>query len=106
MHETKTKKISFLENRFFFSGRKRFRYVNIDAQLITELARQNTMLDTSDNLVGDNINAGLLSDNDLSHGNINMDTKAKSNLDENITDKDNMNELCKDDLGITIENLF
>ena len=56
-------------------------------------------MDISNNLVGDNAESGLLSNNNAVDGNTNMDTKAKSNPDNNMTSKDD-NDFCKDNFII------
>lgn len=72
---------------------------------MTELACQKIFLDIFDNLVSNNINANLLSDNNFVNGNINIDTKIKSNLDENMTAKHNK-DFCENDSVTNIEELF
>lgn len=69
------------------------------------VACQKALSDTSNNLVGDTANAGLLGYDDYADGNIDMDVKAKSNPDKNMTGKNDDN-LCKDDSVINIEELF
>lgn len=69
------------------------------------LACQKTFSNTFNNLVGDNTKSGLLGNNNIIDINIDIDSKVKSNLDDNITCKNN-NDFCKDDSIINIENLF
>ena len=69
------------------------------------LVCQKTFLDTSNNLLGDNAESGLLGDNNAVDDNIDMDTKAKLNLDYNMTSKNDKN-FCKNDPMINIEDLF
>lgn len=69
------------------------------------MAYQKIFLDTFDNLVSNNFDANLLNDNNFANGNINIDTKIKSNLDENMTAKHN-NDFCKNDSVTNIEELF
>lgn len=69
------------------------------------LARQKTFSNTFNNSIGDTTDAGLLSDNNYTNGNIDMDAKAKSNLDENMTSKDD-DDFCKKNFKINIEKLF
>ena len=72
------------------------------------------MLKYSDNLIEKSVNNNLLSDDLLSddllngnifiyiHSNINIDTKAKSNLGKDMIN----NNLLEKNFGINIENLF
>lgn len=69
------------------------------------LACWKTFLDTSNNLLGDNAESDLLSDNNAIDSNVNMDIEAKSNPDNNITGK-NYEDFCKNDSMINIEVLF
>lgn len=69
------------------------------------LTRQKRFLDTFDDLLDDNAESGLIGDNNVVDGNVNIDIKVKSNPNDNMTGKDNEN-FCKNDLIINIEDLF
>ena len=56
-------------------------------------------------MLDDNDKSGLLNDDNAIDGDVNMDIEAKSNLNDNMTDKYNEN-FCKNDLMINIEDLF
>lgn len=92
---------------------------NLDISILTttwqqKLAYQKSMLKYSDNLIEKSVNNNLLSDDLLSddllngnifiyiHSNINIDTKAKSNLGKDMIN----NNLLEKNFGINIENLF
>lgn len=67
---------------------------------------QKILLDTFDALVDNTANAGWSNDDNLTNSNIDMDTKIKSNFDENIIGKNNNDNFCKNDLVIDIKELF
>ena len=69
------------------------------------LACQKTFSDISNNLLDDNTKSGLLGDDNAIDGDVDMDTKAKSNLDDNKTGK-NDKDFYKNDPIINIEDLF
>lgn len=69
------------------------------------MACQKAFLNTFDNSVSDIADAGLLSDDNYIDDNVDMDTKAKSNLDENMTSK-NDDDLCKNNPVTNIKELF
>ncbi|MCJ1348829.1 hypothetical protein MMC31_007062 [Peltigera leucophlebia] len=77
--------------------------LTIDRQ--QSLARRQTFSDTSDDLEGDNAKSGLLGDDNAVDGDVDIDTKAKSNPDDNMTGKDD-DDFREDDPIINIENLF
>ena len=69
------------------------------------LARRKIFSDTSNNLIGNNAESGSLSDDNSVDGNVDIDTEMKSNLDDNMTGK-NDDDFCKDDLIFNIKDLF
>lgn len=69
------------------------------------LVCQKTLSDISNNLVNNIVNIGLLSNNNYVDNNVDIDAKAKSNLDENMTGNNN-NDLFKKHSMINIEKLF
>ncbi|MCJ1346288.1 hypothetical protein MMC31_004503 [Peltigera leucophlebia] len=83
---------------------------NSDVAILTidrrrSLARRQTFSDTSDDLKSDNAESGSLGNNNAVDDDVDMDTEAKSNLDDNMTDKDD-NDFREDDPIINIEDLF
>lgn len=69
------------------------------------MARYKVFSDTSDNSISDIADADLLSDDNYADSNIDIDAKAKSNSDENITGKSN-DDLCKKNPVTNTEKLF
>lgn len=69
------------------------------------LAYQKPFLNISNNLVGNNSKSSLLNDDNIVNNNIDMDTKAKPNPNDNMTGK-NYNNFYKDGLLISIETCF
>lgn len=69
------------------------------------LVYQKTLLVTSNNLINEIVYASLLDDKNYANNNIDINTKVKSNLDNNTTGKNN-NIFCKNDFTIYIEKLF
>ena len=90
---------------FFFHGKS-----DLDVPILTlgwqwRLAHKKILSDIFDNSVGGTADAGLLDDNNYVDSNINRNAEAKSNLDENMTGKDN-DDFCKKDPKTNIEELF
>lgn len=69
------------------------------------VTHQKVLSNTSDNLISGIANTSLLGDNNYTDKDSDLDAKAMSNLNKNITGKNN-DDLCKKNLVTNIEELF
>lgn len=98
-------KRSWFSKTCFSQGKNDSDMLILTLNLQQSLARRKIFSDTSNNLIGNNAESGSLSDDNSVDGNVDIDTEMKSNLDDNMTGK-NDDDFCKDDLIFNIKDLF